>query len=111
MSMNKGSPHVRERIPRVREYDSPHVHEQIPHVREYESPHVHELVLVDVSVLVEVECLDELARTCLVEPGHLHDRPEQLIDRQEPVSTAVQIVEELHCLLLSAISPTSQNSV
>ena len=74
----------------------------------HESPHVRELLLVDVSVLVVVERLDELTRACLVEPGHLHYRPSQLVDRQEAVSTRVEAVKELHHLLLTASRPTSQ---
>jgi len=51
-----------------------------PGLVEHESPHVHELVLVDASVLVEVQCLDELTSTRLVEPRHLHDGSQQLVD-------------------------------
>jgi len=76
----------------------------------HDSPHVHEFVFVDASVAVGVERLDELAGTLLVEPGHVDDRSDELLDRQVSVPCHVETVKVLHYLLLTALGPTSHNT-
>lgn len=71
---------------------------------------MHKLVFVDVSILVYIECADELAGTTFVEPRYLHGRPNQLVDRQQSVTFHIQMVEVLHYPLLTALSRTSQNT-
>jgi len=57
---------------------------------EHESPHVHKLVFVDISVFIEVQSLDELQGTWLIQPGHL-PRPTRSPASSSPVTCIIGV--------------------
>jgi len=69
---------------------------------EHDGPHSDELVLVDVSVVVDVERLDELSRFRLVVVERLADDVHQLVRTQHSIAVLVQRVETPSNVLVTA---------
>jgi len=77
---------------------------------EHAGPHLDELGLVQVTVAVRVEHVDEVARHRLVEAHQLLQHAAHLILTQHPVAVSVQLVETRRYLVVTARIYTQQNN-
>ena len=76
---------------------------------EHAGPHLYELRLVEVTVVVRVKHVDEVARHRLVEAHQLLKHPGHLLLAQHPVPVAIQLVETSRYLVVTAhITPQNK---